>query len=573
MKLAFNDELEELARRRGFFWPSYEIYGGTAGLYDIGPNGIKVKQKIENLWRDHFITSSLLNIVEIETPMVTPQRVLEASGHVESFTDPLVICPKCHRVYRADQLAEAQLKIKTEGMALDELKKLYSEKEIVCEACGTRLLDIQSFNLLFHTYIGPFTAESGFLRPETAQGIFTAFKRTFEAERKKLPLGVAQVGRVARNEISPRQSLIRMREFTIMEFEFFFDPDQVPDLDSLQNKIIKIRLSDNTLVVEKMKDIVARGLLKHPWMGYFMASAVDFMEKIGFTADEVTFQEKSEKERAHYSAQTFDVIVSTKRWGDVEVAGIAYRTNYDLRRHSEFSGQDLSVSVQLAVPVTKKVTHVWVNRAALGKKFGKYSVDIVNALNALAESAKEEELGNKEKIILNLPFGKVEITSDLARIEFKEETVSSEKIYPHVVEPSFGADRLLYAVLDHSLRNKEDRRILSLPKAIAPYDIAVFPLVEEEKLVHKARAIFEMLKKTGFDVLYDEDGTIGRRYARVDEIGVPWAITVDEESIAGRGVTIRDRDSWTQWRVNEARLSEAIEALRKGLDLKLLGFA
>jgi len=574
--LSFTDEVEELARRRGFYWPSYEIYGGVGGLYDIGPNGLRVKQKIENLWRHHFLRGSGFAMVEIETPLVTPERVLEASGHVDSFTDPLVVCPNCHRVYRADQLAQEKLGVKTEGMTLDELRDLYKKNEIKCEACGTRLLDVQYFNLLFQTHIGPFTSDLGFLRPETAQGIFTAFKRVYESERRRLPMGVAQVGRVARNEISPRQGLLRMREFTIMEFEFFFDPERGPDPSDFVQKKVKVRWANGESSVENIGSLIESGFLKSPWMGYFMASTLDFMESLGFSADEVTFLEKGERERAHYSAQTFDVVVPTKRWGEVEVAGIAYRTDYDLRRHSQFSGEDLSVSVQLPAPEKRKVVSVKLNRAAIGKRFGERAEDVMKAIYAAAESMRtgsEVASADSGSLKVQTSFGTLELGQEYVKVEVSEELVSTKKVFPHVVEPSFGADRLLYVLLDHGLKEKEGRRVLSLPAAVAPYDVAVFPLIQENGMVKKAVEVLDALRGAGFDALYDEDGTIGRRYARVDEIGVPWAVTVDELSVRGKGVTVRERDTWKQWRVDEARLAEVLSAMKAGKGAGELGLA
>ncbi|MGC8636392.1 MAG: glycine--tRNA ligase [Thermoprotei archaeon] len=558
--MAQREDLDELARRRGFFWPSYEIYGGVGGLYDLGPNGTSVKNRIIQLWRDHFIRSSQYPMVEIETPMVTPYEVLEASGHVESFTDPLTICPKCHRVYRADQLAELQLGIKTEGMTIDQLNELYSKETVKCEACGTRLESVQSFNLLFQTWIGPFNSERAFLRPETAQGIFTAFKRTFETARRKLPLGVAQVGRVARNEISPRQSLIRMREFTIMEFEFFFDPEdgvalpkEVADIE------VRIKLSSGQLYVGALGDALKNGYVANAWMAYFIYRTLTFMSALGFSTGEVLFLEKGEKERAHYSSQTFDVMVPTKGWGDVEVAGIAYRTDYDLRHHSQKSGEDLSVSVAIPQPYTRTVVRAKVDRAAIGKRFGERSKEVIDAINQLAASGMPHG-----KVILNLSFGSVELDEGMVKFEEVSERVTTRKFYPHVVEPSFGADRLLYAVIDHSITEREGRKILSLPPILAPYDVAVFPLIDDEAMKTKALGLVSALRSSGFYVLYDDDGTIGRRYARVDEVGVPWAITVDDRSLKGEGVTIRDRDSWQQWRVADDQVLSVLSRLRSG---------
>ncbi|HID41441.1 MAG TPA: glycine--tRNA ligase, partial [Pyrodictium sp.] len=219
------EQVMELAKRRGFFWPSYEIYGGVAGFYDLGPLGARLKDKIIALWRHYFIRSHSHIVVEIETPVIAPARVFEASGHLEHFTDPIVECLSCQRKFRADHLIEERLDIKAEGLSLEEMTQIIHEHDIRCPVCGGPLDEVRSFNLLFKTTIGPYSENVGYLRPETAQGMFVAFKRVHEVTRQRLPLGIAQIGRVARNEISPRQGMIRLREFTIAEIEFFFDPE------------------------------------------------------------------------------------------------------------------------------------------------------------------------------------------------------------------------------------------------------------------------------------------------------------------------------------------------------------
>jgi glycyl-tRNA synthetase len=278
------EKVIELAKRRGIFWPSYEIYGGVGGLYDIGPIGTRIKNKIVQLWRKIFVEENSDFVVEIETPMITPKKVFEASGHLENFTDPIVECNKCHRVFRADHLVEEVLKISAEGLKAEELTNLIREKNIKCPVCGGDLGDVRYFNLLFSTNIGPYTGSTGFLRPETAQGMFTSFKRVYESTREKLPLGIAQVGRVARNEISPRQGLIRMREFTIMEIEFFMDPEDTENipLDKFSEDKINVLPAEAKIKGEKpstfkVKELVDEKIVINPWMAYWMATANKFV--------------------------------------------------------------------------------------------------------------------------------------------------------------------------------------------------------------------------------------------------------------------------------------------------------
>ncbi|MEM4138894.1 MAG: glycine--tRNA ligase, partial [Sulfolobaceae archaeon] len=311
------EKVAEVAKRRGIFWPSYEIYGGVAGLYDIGPIGVKIKNKIVELWRKIFIKDHSEYVVEIETPLITPYRVLEASGHVESFTDPIVECTKCKKIYRADHLVEELTKINVEGFSPSQITSIIREKNLRCPACGGELGDVRLFNLLFQTNIGPYSGNQGFLRPETAQGMFTSFKRVYEAIRERLPLGIAQVGRVARNEISPRQGLIRMREFTIMEIEFFIDPKDstMPPIERFSNyKLNILTKEDREKGVERptpytLEELIKEKIVINPWMAYWMAVSNLFVEKLGIEKEKIRFEEKLPHERAHYSSQTFDQII------------------------------------------------------------------------------------------------------------------------------------------------------------------------------------------------------------------------------------------------------------------------
>lgn len=553
------EKILELAKRRGIFWPSYEIYGGVAGFYDIGPIGVKIKNKIIQLWRKLFIEANKEFVVEIETPIVGPHQVFEASGHVENFTDPIVECNKCHRVYRADHLVEQQLKINAEGLPTQELTKVIREKNLKCPACGGDLGDVKSFNLLFSTNIGPYTGSIGYLRPETAQGMFTAFKRIYETTREKLPLGVAQIGRVGRNEISPRQGLIRMREFTIMEIEFFIDPeDRNVPLDRFSQEKINILPADLKIKGEKpisvkVPELVEEKLVIHPWMAFWMATANKFVKELGVSEDKIYFEEKLPHERAHYSKQTFDQIVILGE-DRVEISGHAYRSDYDLSRHAKFSGQDLTVFKKYDKPITVKRKIVIINKDKLNAEGKDFIREFMKRISNLTPEEVEKIL--KEKIM-----GK-EI-GEYVTIGEREEKEQGKRFFPHVVEPSFGVERCLFISLYNAYKEKKDRIVLSLPKAIAPYDAAVFPLLEREELIKKSLEIYNTLKEK-FDVYYDDSGSIGKRYARADEIGVPYAITIDPQTLQDGTVTIRDRDTWEQIRVHEKELIIALEKLLSG---------
>jgi glycyl-tRNA synthetase len=557
------EKVIELAKRRGIFWPSYEIYGGVGGLYDIGPIGTRIKNKIVQLWRKIFVEENSDFVVEIETPMITPKKVFEASGHLENFTDPIVECSKCHRVFRADHLVEEVLKISAEGLKAEELTNLVREKNIKCPVCGGDLGDVRYFNLLFSTNIGPYTGSTGFLRPETAQGMFTSFKRVYESTREKLPLGIAQVGRVARNEISPRQGLIRMREFTIMEIEFFMDPEDTENvpLDKFSEDKINVLPAEAKIKGEKpstfkVKELVDEKIVINPWMAYWMATANKFVRKLGVSLERVYFEEKLPSERAHYSSQTFDqmVIVGEDK---VEISGHAYRGDYDLSRHSKFSGQDLSVFKKYDQPKIIKKKIVIINKDKLNKE----SKDFVKEFMKRISSLKLEEV---EKILNEKIDGK-EI-KEYVTVTEREEKESGKRFIPHVVEPSFGVERCLYISVLNAYREKKDRIVLSLPREIAPYEVAVFPLLERDELISRAREIYSKVKEK-FDAIFDDSGSIGKRYARADEIGIPYAITVDPQTLQDNTVTIRDRDTWNQIRVKEEELINTLEKLFSGEEI------
>ncbi|QKQ99779.1 glycine--tRNA ligase [Metallosphaera tengchongensis] len=561
-----SDKVIELAKRRGIFWPSYEIYGGVAGLYDVGPVGTKIKNKIVALWRKIFVEQNSEFVVEIETPLITPSKVLEASGHVENFTDPIVECTKCHKIYRADHLVEDMLKVNVEGLRPSELTALISEKGLKCPACGGDFGEVRSFNLLFATNIGPYTGSTGYLRPETAQGMFTAFKRVYETSRQKLPLGIAQVGRVGRNEISPRQGLVRMREFTIMEVEFFIDPEdkEVPWLtryleDSFPVLFKEAKERGENPSVVKVKEMVEERLVVNPWMAFWMASASRFVQSIGINRDNFYFEEKLPHERAHYSSQTFDQIVQVM--GEkVEISGHAYRGDYDLSRHSRYSNEDLTVFKKYDKPRTIKRKTIVIKRDRF-----KDNPDVQKEVMSIIANKSPEAI---EKMLGTTEIGGKKLSEYIEVME-REEKEHGIKIYPHVVEPSFGVERCLYLSLLSAYREKKDRVVLALPKELAPYQVAVFPLLDKEEMRNKALEIYNLLKGS-FEVLFDDSGSIGKRYARVDEIGVPYAITVDPQTFDDGTVTVRDRDTWNQVRVKIDDLMVMMNKLFSGQDFTMI---
>ncbi|KSW11786.1 glycine--tRNA ligase [Pyrodictium occultum] len=574
------DRVIELAKRRGFFWPSYEIYGGVAGFYDLGPLGVRLKEKIVALWRDYFIRRHNHIVVEIETPVIAPAKVFEASGHLEHFTDPIVECLRCRRKFRADHLIEEKTGIRAEGLTLEEMTRIIREHDIRCPVCGGPLSEVRAFNLLFKTTIGPYSESVGYLRPETAQGMFVSFKRVFEVSRQRLPLGIAQVGRVARNEISPRQGIMRLREFTIAEMEFFFDPEDPWHggvleelLGSVEHRKLRILRAEAKAQGEEkpeeygVREAIEEGVVRTPWLAYWMAIARDFVMELGVPYGDMYFEEKAPEERAHYAAQTFDQLVRVSRLGWVEVSGHAYRTDYDLRRHMQYSGHDLRVFKQYQEPKIVRKKMVLLDRAWVGRTFRKRAREILEAARSLDPETAEKEL--REKGYIEVAGEK--IPAEHIKIIEKEEKVTGKRFLPHVAEPSFGVERLIFVALDHAYSERGERVVLRLPRRIAPIEAAVFPIVREESLVRIARDIWRKLLENGMYAIYDDDGSIGRRYARVDEIGVPAAITVDYQTLEDNTVTLRDRDTWKQVRVPVNRIAEAVKKFIEGASLEEIG--
>lgn len=554
--------LSEAARRRGFFWGAFEIYGGVGGFLDLGPFGVSLRNLIVEAWRSFFLKPH--GFIELSTPIITPHRLLEASGHVENFKDPMTECTQCKRRFRADQLVKEQTGIETEGLNLEQLGKLQKEKNVLCPECGGVLGEPQHFLTMFKTSIGPYGEDPAYGRPEAAQGIFVNFKRAFEVMRERFPLGIAQVGTVLRNEISPRQGPIRLREFTIMDLELFFNPEEpeCPFLKEVENEQLSIVTAKTRAEGKeeatgvKTVEALKSGIVKTPWVAYFMALSKRFLSTLGIDSDNQRFFEKLPGERAHYSAQTFDHEVKLDRWGWVEVAGFAYRTDYDLRRHMEATGVDMRIFKAYEEPVEKTVTTIRPRHDKLRQLFRDEAGKIVAVL---ARQDLSLILKQKKGGFVQIEGYKIPVDC----FETREEKVkeSGVRFIPHVVEPSFGVERLVYATLEYSLTMRKDRLILSLPFKLAPIQVSVFPLVNRDGLQDKALQVYRSLLAEGVRADYDEAGSIGRRYARADEAGIPLAVTIDYETLKDDSATLRDRDSWGQTRISLAQLRPAIEKI------------
>ncbi|KAM9861928.1 glycine--tRNA ligase [Leucobacter sp. BZR 635] len=443
------DKVISLARHRGFVFQAGEIYGGSRSAWDYGPLGTALKENIKRQWWKAMVQRRD-DVVGIDSSIILPKRVWEASGHVEVFSDPLVECLQCHKRYREDHLIE-EFEEKKGREPKDGLA------EIVCVACGTRgqFTEPRAFSGLLKTYLGPVDDEAGlhYLRPETAQGIFVNFANVLQAARMKPPFGIGQIGKSFRNEITPGNFIFRTREFEQMEMEFFVEPGTDEE-----------------------------------WQEYWMKERMDWYVGLGIDPDNLRFYDHPKEKLSHYSKRTADIEYKFgfqgSDWGELE--GIANRTNFDLTTHSEHSGKDLSYFDQ----------------------------------------------------------------------------TKNERWMPYVIEPAAGLTRSLMAFLVDSYREEEvpnakggtdTRTLLALDPRLAPVKAAVLPLSRNEKLSPLAREIAQELRED-WNIDFDDSGAIGRRYRRQDEIGTPFCVTVDFDSLDDDAVTVRERDTMQQERVPRAEL-------------------
>jgi glycyl-tRNA synthetase len=538
------DKIMMLAKRRGFIYPSFEIYGGVAGFYDYGPLGSQLKNNIENLWRDFYLLRD--KCIEINTPTVTLHEVLKASGHVDEFTDLTVECKKCKQSFKVEDIVK--------NISAEEALK---NNKVKCPNCGIILKEADPVNLMFSTKIGIGNARDAFLRPETAQGIFTNFHLLYRYAREKLPFGVIQVGKGYRNEVSPRQGIVRLREFSMAEAEIFFHPEDKthPDFSSVKNK--ELYLFDNKkemkLTAEKA---VKTGVINNQALAYYMYLTQEFLMTLGIDPKKFRFRKHGDDELAHYATECWDAELNSERFGWIECVGIADRSAYDLSSHIDSSGTDMYALKKYDKPKTVQVKKIVPNMSKLGPLFKGNAGKVKSLLEKM-------EVTKSGKVSIDIDGKKTEIPKDCYEIVETKETVSGEKFVPHVIEPSYGIDRILYCVLEHNYaeikKKGEEYRILKLKSSIAPVKVGIFPLINDERLVKTAKEIDKTLRNACISTYYDDGGTIGRRYARMDEIGTPFCITVDHDTLKDKTVTIRDRDTTKQKRIKKDDLSKYIK--------------
>jgi glycyl-tRNA synthetase len=560
------ENVMELAKRRGFIWPTSECYGAVAGFIDYGPLGAMMKRRIENIWREFYVIRE--GYYEIECPTIAQEAVFIASGHVAGFADKMCQCPHCKEYLRADHVAEGGGIKNASTMKNEDLAS--SLAGCACLACGEELgpVEVFGFNLMFKTSIGPGSQRTGYLRPETAQGMFVDFARLLRFYRDKLPFGAVQIGKSYRNEISPRQGMIRLREFTQAEAEIFVHPaekNRHPRFSRYADYRMPLltftrQLKCEDAVTFSMREAVDKGVIANEYLAYYVALTHEMLVSIGIKPERLRFRQHLPDERAHYATDCWDAEILSDRFGWVETVGLADRTDYDLNAHAKESGTPMTVFIQYEEPRKVPRRRIIPNMSVLGKQYRTKAKAIFAELETATPS--------KDGADVEVDGEKIHIPADLFEIRDEIIDVRGEDIVPHVIEPSYGIDRMCYAVLeqayDEDTADGEKRVVMRLSPKVAPVQVAVFPLMTRDGLDTIADEITRSLHKKGIQAEYDDSGAIGRRYRRQDEIGTPFAITVDYDTKENNTVTLRDRDSMKQVRVSIDKLAETVSALVDG---------
>ncbi len=478
-------ELSEFLQNKGFIWgPSPELYGGVSGFYSYGPLGKLLKNNVENFIRKHFEAEDFW---EVEVPIIQPKIVWSASGHLSGFTDPLVKCSKCGAVFRADKLIEELFPDKE--FSNNNLLKTIKELKIRCPSCKSEFEDkIYAHDLMMKTNIG--VDSVSYLRPETATTTYLPVKRYYDFFRNKTPFGVFQIGKAFRNEISPRQLTLRMREFTQAEAQLFIfeeDKNNFLKFDSVKDIVVNAVTKDLEELRVSIGELYSAKHIKNKAYAYAIAITYKLFLELGFDPDKIRLRQHRDDEKAFYADDAWDIEFKLNTFGWYEIAGVHDRRSYDLEQHQKFSKKSLEL---------------------------------------FDEASKTKKL-------------------------------------PNVIEIAFGVDRPVFSILDMFYEKKEKtqgKNIFALPKKIAPITLAVLPLMKKDQLKSKARAIFDDLK-TCFRSVYDESGSIGKRYLRQSESGTPFCVTIDYQTLEDDTVTIRLRDTEEQIRVKVSELKNKIYSL------------
>ncbi|KAL8228389.1 hypothetical protein R6Q57_015973 [Mikania cordata] len=594
---AFRQAVVNTLERRLFYIPAFKIYRGVAGLYDYGPPGCAVKSNVLAFWRQHFVLEE--DMLEVDCPCVTPEVVLKASGHVDKFTDLMVKDEKTGNCYRADHLLKDYCKDKLENdltmsadkaaelkhvlavlddLSAEQLGAKIKEYGIVAPDTKNPLSDPYPFNLMFQTQIGPSGASTGYMRPETAQGIFVNFKDLYYYNGNKLPFAAAQIGQAFRNEISPRQGLLRVREFTLAEIEHFVDPDDKshPKYSEVSNLEFLMFPRNEQMSGQSAKrlclgEAVSKGIVNNQTLAYFIGRVYLFLARLGIDEERLRFRQHLPNEMAHYAADCWDAEIESS-YGWIECVGIADRSAYDLRAHTDKSGVALVAQEKFVEPKEVEKLIITPVKKELGLAFKGNQKMVVEALEAMNEKeamdmkAALDTKGEVEFEVCTLEKT-VTIKNNMVSIS-KEKKKEHQRVFtPSVIEPSFGIGRIIYCLYEHSFYMRpskagdEQLNVFRFPPLVAPIKCTVFPLVQNQQYEEVAKQISRSLTAAGISNKKDITGTsIGKRYARTDELGVPFAVTVDSAS----SVTIRERDSKDQIRVNVDEVAAVIKEVSEG---------
>ena len=548
------ERLVGMLRRRGVLFPAFEIHGGVTGLYDFGPLGARIKRRLADSWVEHWLSQG--DIVEIDSPTVTPFPVLEASGHVGAFTDLLSTCRACGEQHRSDHLLGG-IVANADNLSAEAIEAAITGHAVPCPTCGVHDWSPPTpLNLMFSTTIGTGAGgRAAFLRPETAQGMFTQFPVLHRHFREQLPFGALQTGRGYRNEISSRQGMIRLREFNMGELEYFIDPEHPPEHDLSRWAGTPMPLFSETLQLAEeasmrldLPSAVDQGIIRHRTVAWFMGRTWDWFAAMGADMSRFRFRQHLSDEMAHYASDCWDVELHGS-YGWIECVGVAHRGCYDLESHETFTGQRLRGWRTFDEPRQVSGTRVTANGAVTGPHFRGQAGAVKAALELL------EAPPAAYPCPLELADGTtVEVSEAMVKLEHVDRIETGEWYLPHVIEPAFGFDRILWHLIDHAYTETEKEGVayvrMALGEAVAPLDVVVLPLFEKGGMGELAQEVHAMLNATpGIMAQYDAAKSIGRRYARADEVGVPWAITVDHQSLEDGTVTVRRRDDQQQARV------------------------
>ncbi|WFD44598.1 glycine--tRNA ligase [Malassezia psittaci] len=603
-------QLEGLMTKRFFYTQAFEIYGGVAGLYDYGPSGAALQTNLINHWRNHFVIEEDMleldtTIMTLSDVLKTSGHVDKFADWMVKDTKTGEIYRADHMVenvlearLQGDQEARAmeagesptnltassndkKTKKKAKSVAVklqDDVKSAYhkilaqiddysgaqlaeviKKYDLRAPGSGNEVSEPTEFNLMFESNIGPTGQTKGYLRPETAQGHFVNFERLLDFNNGRVPFASAQIGKSFRNEISPRAGLLRVREFVMAEIEHYVDPENKKHarFSDVENLVVPLlhrdvqTAGDTSLKHISIGDAVRSGMVDNETLGYFLGRIYLYLESIGIDTNRLRFRQHMENEMAHYASDCWDAELKTS-YGWIECVGCADRSAYDLTMHSNRTKRDLVVQVPLKEPKIYQKYVANLNKKVLGPAFKKDAKLIEDTIlnldqNQLQALQKELESGNASIQANDTKFA---LTKDQVSVEYKTIKENVRSFTPNVIEPSFGIGRIFYALLEHSFWAREedkDRGVLSLPPLVAPFKVLIVPISSNEQLSPLAQQISKRLRSLGIPARIDDsNATIGRRYARNDELGTPFALTIDFASVAKGTVTLRERDTTAQ---------------------------